>query len=58
MEIKSLMDVRHWCSKIGLFPVEIEEKTLPVIISYINELGVNLNSKAVIPFGYDYTCGD
>jgi hypothetical protein len=30
---------------------------MPVIISYINELGVDLAEKAVIPFGYDYTCG-
>lgn len=36
------MDVRHWCAKIGLFPVEIEEKTMPVITSYINELSVDL----------------
>jgi hypothetical protein len=42
MEIKSVMDVRHWCAKIGLFPVEMDSEQLSPVISYINELGVDL----------------
>jgi len=56
MDIKEYKDVGWWCAKIGLWPVRIMEDTIPILNEYVNELGVDMNSPQVVPYGFDYGC--
>jgi len=56
MQIDDLEDIHHWCAKIGLFPIRVQEKSIKNIIEYVHEIGVDLTKKAVIPLAHDYGC--
>lgn len=56
-KIKSLNDVKYYCSKLGLYPVELKNKVQILLIQhYLTDIGVNLQSKGFIPMAMDYGC--
>lgn len=45
------------CAKLGLFPVELRVKgQISQIHKYLTDIGLNLQSKGMVPLGYDYGC--
>ena len=45
------------CAKLGLFPVELRVKDqISQIHKYLTDIGLNLQSKGMVPLGYDYGC--
>lgn len=56
-KIKSLDDVKYYCAKMGLQPVELKSKAQVLLIHrYLADIGVNLQSNGFIPLGFDYGC--
>lgn len=45
------------CAEVGMQAATIPSNNkVKMIIEVINDLGIDLLKKAVIPIGYDYTC--
>lgn len=45
------------CAKLGLYPVELRTKEqISQIHKYLTDIGLNLQSKGMVPLGYDYGC--
>ena len=56
-KIKNLNDVQYYCSKLGLYPVELKSKDQVLLIHrYLEDIGVNFQSTGFIPMGIDYPC--
>jgi hypothetical protein len=56
-DIKNYIDVRYYCSKLGLFPIEIKNKDyIGRISNLLKFLGWDLSLPNIIPLGYDYGC--
>jgi len=55
--LNSVKDLRFFCAKIGLEPVEIVAKDdLDIIIWYLLDVCGNQLTYKTIPLAYDYTC--
>ena len=56
-KIKNVDDVKYYCAKLGLFPVQLKTKAqIQLIHRYLSDIGVNLQSKGFVPMGVDYGC--
>ena len=56
-KIKNINDVGFYCSKLGLYPVELTSKAQILMIhKYLEDIGVIFESKGFVPMGIDYAC--
>ena len=56
-KIKNIDDVKYYCAKLGLSPVQLRSKDqIQLIHRYLSDIGVNLQSKGFVPMGVDYGC--
>lgn len=57
LNIKDFNSVRFICSKVGLFPIQVNNKdTVKRIYQVLNTLGYDLSKSVAVPLGYDYSC--
>ena len=57
LDIKDFNSIRYQCAKVGLYPIQINNKeTLERIYQVLTAKGYSLSKPIVVPLGYDYTC--
>jgi hypothetical protein len=57
LNIKDFNSVRYVCSKVGLYPIQVNNKeTVKRIYQVLNTLGYDLTKPVAVPIGYDYSC--
>lgn len=54
--INNVQDVIKICAKVGLEPVNLEPEAVPIVIQYLNDIGLDFGARSVVPMGYDWGC--
>jgi hypothetical protein len=57
LKIDDFMSIRYQCAKLGMYPIEIQNREMiQRIHNVLSAIGYDLSQPKGVPLGYDYTC--